>query len=94
MRARNRRDLISIQLDIRVKVPKGFKLSRAVLDQAVRDWAATGVQPEGFKIKIIDWRRGSKRSTPESAGTSQDQARERLRGLLQAGMFTLKLRKG
>jgi hypothetical protein len=92
--ARSRRDLISIQLDIRVKVPRGFKLSRAVLDQAVRDWAANGVQPEGFQIKIIDWRRGSTRTTPASAGTSQNQARERLRGLLQSGMFTIKLRKG
>jgi len=92
--ARSRRDLISIQLDIRVKKPKGFKLSRAAVDGAVRDWAESGVQPEGYRIRIIDWRRGSNRTTPASAGVSQDQARERLRGLLRSGMFTVKFRKG
>lgn len=82
-------DAVSLQLEIRARVPRGYRLTQELLDQVVREWAEDGESPDGIDIKIIDWKRpGAKRNRP----TNQDEARERFRRLLQAGRFTVRLR--
>jgi hypothetical protein len=85
--------LVSIQLDIQARVPKGHRLTRALLDQVVNIWADTGTAPSGFKIRIKDWKHGGKR-VRSAAGFSQKEARERFRGLLQSGVYNFRLRGG
>ncbi len=86
-------DLVSIQLDIRVKVPFGRKLTRSLVEQAVRLRAETGADPKGFRIKIVDWKHsGKERQTPGSVGATQEEVFERFRGLLLAGRYSFKIR--
>lgn len=82
-------DAVSLQLEIRARVPRGYRLTQEFLDEVVRNWAQDGDSPDGIDIKIIDWRRpGAKIGRP----TNQDEARERFRRLLQQGRFTVRLR--
>lgn len=90
-------DLVSIQLDIRVNVPTGKRLTRSLVEQAVRLWADTGATPKGFRIRIKDWKHGGKNGkkvTPEDTGSTQEEVRERFRGLLRAGRYNFKVRGG
>lgn len=82
-------DAVSLQLEITAKVPRGYKLTQELLDEVVRGWAEDGEEPRGFRIRIIDWKReGARKGRP----TNQEEARERFRGLLQQGRFTVNLR--
>jgi hypothetical protein len=82
-------DAVSLQLEITANVPKGYELTQEFLDEVVRNWAQDGETPDGIWIEIIDWKREGRRATKP---TDQDEARERFRGLLQAGRFTVRLR--
>lgn len=81
-------DAVSLQLEIRVRVPKGFSLSREFLDQVVREWAEEGDTPSGIEVRIVDWKRGGR----AYKATDQDDARAKFRRLLQEGRFAVDVR--
>jgi hypothetical protein len=85
-------DAVSIQLEIRMKKPVGVEPTQELLDHVVRAWANSGKAPRGMKISIIDWKRGRTSTSASSRSSSQEDARLRFRGLLQAGRFTVNLR--
>jgi hypothetical protein len=49
-------DLVEIQLSVSVRKPKGYKISRKLLDSAAAQWKETGIMPKGFRIRFIRWR--------------------------------------
>lgn len=49
-------DSVDVQLSVTVNVPRGKKLAREVIIEAIRFWCAHNRNPRGFKIKIIRWR--------------------------------------
>lgn len=49
-------DSADVQISVSAEVPKGSKLAREVIEQAIRYRAINGLDPEGFKIKLIRWR--------------------------------------
>lgn len=81
-------EAVSIQLDIRMRVPVGVEPTQELLDQVVRKWAIDGKAPRGIQIRIIDWRHPNRKS----GKGDQESARLRFRGLLQAGRFAVNLR--
>lgn len=83
-------DAVSLQLEIKIRVPRGYRITQDLMDEVVRNWAEDGDAPDGIDIRIIDWKRSGKTHRP----TNQDEARERFRGLLQQGRFAVRLRNG
>jgi hypothetical protein len=52
----NFRDAVDIQISVEARVPKGSKLKKEVIEEAIRYKAATGRNPKGMKIRIVRWR--------------------------------------
>lgn len=53
---RKTRDSLDVQISVTVKVPKGKRLSAALIEEAIKFRANTGRNPKGFKIKMTRWR--------------------------------------
>ena len=49
-------DPLDVQLSVKLRVPKGRKISRKLIIQAIKFRAAHGRDPQGFTIKIARWR--------------------------------------
>jgi hypothetical protein len=48
-------DLVKIQLSVSVRKPKGYKITRQLLDAVALQWQETGTVPKGFKVRHIRW---------------------------------------
>lgn len=57
-------DLVEIQLSVTVHKPKGYKITRKLLDSAAAQWKETGTMPKGFHIRFTRWR-NPERDDPE-----------------------------
>jgi hypothetical protein len=55
------KDSLDVQISVRVKVPKGRKLSAKVIKQAVMFRAKHGRNPRGFRVLITRWRNPDRR---------------------------------
>ncbi len=84
-------DAVALQLAITVRKPKGVKLTRDFLDEVVREWADSGDEPTGIKIRIIDWKRNDRPAVKVGA-SEQETARSRFKEVLRQGRFTVRLR--
>lgn len=70
------RGLVSFQLDMRARVPRGYELTHRVVEQAVHAWSLNGKAPKGFRIAIKDWK-------------DKAQSRERLKPVILAGEISV-----
>lgn len=81
-------EAVSVQLEIKIKAPRGVEPSQSLMDEFVREWADSGNTPPGVSIRIIEW------DNPRGGGkpTSQKEARERFGRLLRRGRATFSVR--
>lgn len=84
-------DAVSLQLAIKIQKPKGVKITRAFLDEVVREWADSGETPSGIDIRIIDWKRND-RAPVKVSQSEQETARHNFKEVLRQGRFTVQLR--
>lgn len=49
-------DSLDVQISVRARIPKGLKIAKRVIEEAIKFRCATGNDPEGFTIKIQRWR--------------------------------------
>jgi hypothetical protein len=56
-------DPLDFQISVKVKLPRGFKLSAKVLTQAIRYRIEKGRSPRGMQLKIIRWRNPARKHT-------------------------------
>jgi hypothetical protein len=61
------RDALATQIMVRAKIPKGVRITRSVIEQAVRFRAATGKNPPGFDVRIVKWRNENRRRAEDRA---------------------------
>jgi len=80
----------SLQLEITVPRLEGFEYTRQFMDDVVRMWADTGETPKYIRVKIVSWDSG--RGKKSTRGMDQEELRQRFRGLLRRGRFTVQLR--
>lgn len=67
-------DSVDVQFSITVEIPRGKILAPAVIEEAIRYKAATGNDPKGFTIKLIQWRNPDrKRGRTDDVYTSKSQ---------------------
>ena len=71
-------DLVKIQLSVSVRKPKGYKITRKLLDAVALQWQETGTVPKGFKIRYVQWenplREEPEDREPQYAFSKGDQA--------------------
>lgn len=90
-RFRGDSEAVALQLSIRASVPKGYRLTRELLDEAVREWAESGESPDGMEISVTSWKTLRRGKVVVPPGES-DEARERFKEVLRQGRFTVSLR--
>lgn len=61
-------DACDVQISVTANIPRGMKLAREVIVEAIRYRAAHGENPKGFTVKLIRWRNPS-RSGSDSPNT-------------------------
>jgi hypothetical protein len=83
-------DPVRVQVAVRVKKPRGVKITKAFLKAAVQRYADTGRAPRGVQIVTIRWinpvRKDPSKAvwkSSEDSGQSLSQARATLRRLLR-----------
>lgn len=81
--------MIELQLSVKLKGPMGAIIKHQFIEEAVRIWA-DGERIPGVEIAVLGWKDGGKKGTIRD----QQDARERFRGLLLAGYFTVTVRGG
>lgn len=93
------RDPLSVEISATIKVPKGFKVTAKLIEQAVRWKLEHNLRnPKGFKLRIVSWtnptrnagkinpRNGLPLNAPRAYGPDRERW-ETLRGpLLSAGL--------
>lgn len=90
--SKNRKlDAVQVQVSVKYRKIRGRKLSKKVIEQAIRKYANTGKLPRGFIwIKITQWKNPDSIANPE--WRNQGPQKERLatlRGILQRGRIRI-----
>ena len=55
-------DPLSVQVSIKTRLPKGFRVTKKVLNEAYLQWVETGELPPSMEIKGIFWKNSARRS--------------------------------
>lgn len=55
-------DPLSVQVSIKLRLPKGFRITKKVLNDAYLQWVETGELPPSMEIRGIFWKNGARRS--------------------------------
>lgn len=66
-KSKGKADPVRVQIDVQVRVPKGFTVSAALLDEVRRQWVESGKTPRGFKVSAVHWINPHRPAHPELA---------------------------
>lgn len=58
----NNPDPLSVQVSMRVRVPKGTKVSKKALNEIYLQWVETGNLPQGIEIRGVFWKNPARRA--------------------------------
>lgn len=76
-------DPIRVQVEVKIDLPRGWaQPSRALVQEALDHWIATGELPSGFSISVLQWKRQGR-----SRRVTDEDDIEEARGLLQRVPF-------
>lgn len=76
-----------LRVDVNVTVLKGYDMSIAAQQQAIRQWLDSGTAPKGYNVEIFEWqnpaRKTAKGRKPRKAITADEKTCKKLRRWLQ-----------
>lgn len=73
-RRRSSRDPLQVQIAVRGRLPRGRRLTKTFLRDAIRHKAATGEDLPGLDINIVRWRNPGRKNTSLRDWRTGDQA--------------------